>query len=144
MGAAATGRTPDGQIRFEWLGRALEAIFRQPVNVSIIVAIAVAVYCLIIGPAFLYAAIRPVGGTWREIWPIYVWPVVTSAAAIAFGMIVCHWLPHTRAGNWAKLVLVPLASTVAYAPLVRLWAPEDWKELTKRVGAIARRGKAIA
>src|SRR5207302_4994338 len=49
LGAAATGRTPDGQIRFEWLGRALEAIFRQPVNVSIIVAIAVAVYCLIIG-----------------------------------------------------------------------------------------------
>jgi O-antigen/teichoic acid export membrane protein len=141
LAAAATGQTPDGQIRFEWLGRMLETIFRQPVNVSVVVAIAVAVYCLIIGPAFLYAAIRPMGGTWREIWPIYVWPIVTSAAAIGIGMVACHWLPHTRAGNWAKLLLVPLISLVAYAPLVRLWAPDSWNELTARVGSMLRRGK---
>jgi O-antigen/teichoic acid export membrane protein len=140
--ATATGRTPDGVIRSEWLRNGLEAIFRQPVNVSVVVAIGVAIYCLVIGPAFLYAAIRPLGGTWREIWPIYVWPVVTSAVAVGVGMVVCHWLPHTRGGNWGKLVLVPVVSAIFYAPLVRLWAPEDWRELVNRIGAIARRGKA--
>jgi O-antigen/teichoic acid export membrane protein len=127
--AAATGTGPVGDIRYEWLRHGLESVFRQPVNVATVVACAVAVYCVIIGPAVLYVAIRPVGGSWRDIWPIYVWPIVTASAAILVGMLAGRLLlPRTTAGYWGRLVLVPLVSTAAYLPLVRLAAPDAWRD----------------
>lgn len=139
--AAMTGTGPVGAIRFAWLQHALDAIFRQPqpVNVSTVVAIAVAVYCLVTGPVCLWVALRPLGGSSRDIWPIYVGPVVTSGLAILIGMVVGHFLPATKAGNWAKLVVVPLVSAAAYAPMVRWTAPRVWADVAGRFAGLLRR-----
>lgn len=140
--AAATGTGAEGAIRFEWLRRGLEAAFRQPVNVSAVVACAVALYCLIIGPAVLYVAIRPVGGSWRDIWPIYFWPVATATAAILVGMLAGRLLlPRTTGGYWGRLVLVPLVSAAAYAPLVRLTARDAWDDAVGRISSFVTKGR---
>jgi PST family polysaccharide transporter len=139
---AACGVGATGTIRYAWLARALESIFRQPVNVSVVVALAVTVYCAIIGPAVLYVAIRPVGGSWRDIWPIYLWPVVTGGAAILGAMVAGRaLLPHTIGGYWARLVLVPLVSCAIYAPLVRWTARDSWDDAVGRIGRILGRDR---
>jgi O-antigen/teichoic acid export membrane protein len=122
-----------GEIRVAWLGRLLDAAFRQHVNVASVVACAVVIYCLITGPLCLWIAIRPLGGTWREIWPIYFWPVLTSSVAIFVGMLAGTPLPHNLTGNWAKLLLVPAVSGVCYVPLVRWTAPRAWADLVSRL-----------
>jgi hypothetical protein len=88
----------------------------------------------------LYVAIRPVGGSWRDIWPIYVWPVVTGGAAILAGMFVGRLvLPRTIGGYWGRLVLVPIVSCIVYAPLVRWTTPDSWDEVVGRIGRVLGR-----
>lgn len=138
IGCASMGTGPEGAIRFEPLRRVLEAVFRQPVplNVSIVVALGVALYNAIIGPICLYVAIRPIGGTWRDIWPIYVWPVLTSVVAILAGMTVGRLLPRSLWGNWGKLIVVPSVAVCVYAPLVRLTAAGAWHDLVARIRSL--------
>ena len=147
------GTGAEGRIWCEPLKHFLEAIFRQPVwldagmksvkgdslNVTIVIAIGVAAYNAVVGPICLYVAIQPLGGTWREIWPIYVWPVVTSAVAILVGMEVGHQLPRTQASNWIKLFLVPTISVLVYAPLVRLTAAGAWHDFMARIQGLWKR-----
>jgi PST family polysaccharide transporter len=140
--AAATGSRPDGQIRWAALHDLLFHVFNQPVDVSVVVAIGVAIYCAIIGPICLYVAIRPVGGMWRDIWPIYLRPVATSLLAIFVGMAVGHPLPHTPLGNWGKLLLVPTVSVMAYLPMAWLTAPAACRELWTRIHGLIHRRSA--
>ncbi len=135
---ASMGTGPEGTIRYEPLRRLLETVFHQPVplNVSIVVALGVALYNSVLGPICLYVAIRPIGGTWRDIWPIYVWPVLTSAVAIFAGMLVGHLLPRSLWGNWGKLIVVPFAAVCVYAPLVRITAAGAWHDLIARVHSL--------
>ncbi|HEV8292754.1 MAG TPA: lipopolysaccharide biosynthesis protein, partial [Tepidisphaeraceae bacterium] len=46
------------------------------------VAAAVMGYFALIGPIFLYVAIRPGGGKWRDVWHVYFAPTVASLIAI--------------------------------------------------------------
>jgi PST family polysaccharide transporter len=141
--AAATGSRPDGQIRWLALRHLLNHIFpNQAVDVSVVVAIAVVIYCAIIGPFCLHIAIRPIGGKWREIWPIYLRPVITSLLAILIGMIAGHPLPHSTLGNWSKLLVVPMVSVLAYIPLAWMSAPTACREIWTRVHGLMHRSKA--
>jgi O-antigen/teichoic acid export membrane protein len=141
--AASTGEGQLGQIRYQTLNHFLERLFHQPVNVSAVVALAVAGYCAVIGPACLYVAIRPVGGSWRDIWPIYVWPVLTSLAAIVAGMAIGRWLlPRSHGGDWGRLLLVPVISGLLYLPLVRLTARDAWDDAVQRISGLVRRQRA--
>jgi hypothetical protein len=140
ISCAYVGTGTTGTIRFDGLRRFLEMIFRQPVplNVSIVVALGVALYNSVIGPICLYVAIRPIGGTWRDIWPIYLWPLITSGFAIFIGMAVGHMLPKSLPGNWMKLILVPTVSVLVYAPLVRLTAAGAWHDFVARLRGLWR------
>ena len=137
--AACTGVRPTGQIRSAGLEHLLASMFGQHVDVSVMVAIAVVVYCLITGPFFLWVAIRPLRGSWRDIWPIYLWPIGTSSLAIAVGMLAGYPLPATPFGNWARLIVVPLASVIVYAPMVRVTAPDAWADVVSRLTGLVKR-----
>ena len=47
-------------------------------------------------------------------------------------------LPRTTAGQWGRLVLVPLVSFAAYLPLVRLTARSAWDDAAERLAAMLR------
>jgi hypothetical protein len=150
------GTGTEGRIWCEPLKHFLEAIFRQPVwldagmrdikgdslNVATIVAIGVAGYNSIVGPFCLYVAIRPIGGTWKDIWPIYAWPVLTSFVAVFTGMFVGHQLPKSLLGNWEKLFVVPTVSFLVYAPLVRLTAKDAWGDMLGRFYSLFKKANA--
>jgi len=107
------------------------------------VGIAVAFYFALIGPVFLYIAIRPSGGTWRDIARVYVAPMLVSTFAIAAAMLAGMLVPEKqiRGHRWGQAVrlTVILAWFVAiYVPLIRLVMPEDWRSLMRRVGMLYR------
>jgi hypothetical protein len=131
--AARSGMGPVGQLRWPILLDAMTRLLGPGINVASVVAVAVVVYCAIIGPVCLLVAIRPIGGTIRDIWPIYLVPIAISSVAVVAGALAGHPLPHTRLGSWAKLIVVPLASLLVYVPLLR-WAARDiWDELSGRL-----------
>jgi hypothetical protein len=113
------------------------------------VGIAVAFYFALIGPIFLYVAIRPSGGKWRDIWRVYAAPMIVSAVAIAIAMLAGSMVPEQqiRGHRWGQAVrlTVVLAWFVAlYIPLIRYAAPDDWRALMRRVAGLyrGRRGNA--
>jgi ABC-type Fe3+ transport system permease subunit len=89
----------------------------------------------------MYAAIRPVGGSAAEIWPIYLLPLALSGIAIALGWVVCHQFPATRLGDWGKLIGITLISAAVYVPAVRRLARDSWDELLQRVRGLAGAAK---
>jgi PST family polysaccharide transporter len=113
------------------------------------VGIAVAFYFALIGPIFLYVAIRPSGGTWRDIGRVYAAPMIVSAVSIAIAMFAGSMVPEQqiRGHRWGQTVrfTVVLAWFVAiYIPLIRYAAPDDWRALMRRVAGLykGRRGRA--
>jgi hypothetical protein len=114
------------------------------------VGISVAVYFAVIGPIFLYVAVRPAGGTWRDLWHVYAAPMACSLVAGAAAMYLATWVPadKVRGHRWAqavRLTAVVVWFVVIYVPLIRLAAPEAWRALVGRVLSLyhgRRRGGA--
>jgi O-antigen/teichoic acid export membrane protein len=107
------------------------------------VGIAVACYFAIIGPIFLYIAIRPSGGTWRDIYHVYAAPMFASALAVAGAMLIGAFIPvdRIRGHRWAQTVRLTVVLTwflVTYVPLIRLVAPEAWRALLQRIVSLYR------
>jgi O-antigen/teichoic acid export membrane protein len=105
------------------------------------VGIAVAVYFAFIGPIFLYVAIHPSGGRWRDIWGVYWAPMACSAAAVAVGMWMGSFVPEIRGHRWrqfARLAVILSWSVVVYVPLIRVVAPDAWKNLIERLVSLYR------
>jgi PST family polysaccharide transporter len=107
------------------------------------VGIAVAFYFALIGPIFLYIAIRPSGGTWRDIARVYVGPMVVSTVAIAAAMFAGSLVPEKqirghRLGQAVRLTVILAWFVAMYVPLIRLAMPEDWRSLMRRVGTLYR------
>jgi len=107
------------------------------------VGMAVAVYFALIGPIFLYVAIQPTGGTWRDIWRVYAAPMLASALAVAGAMLVGMLVPidRIRGHRWAQAVRLSiiLAWFVAtYIPLIRVIAPDAWRALLQRLIGLYR------
>jgi O-antigen/teichoic acid export membrane protein len=113
------------------------------------VGIAVAFYFAMIGPIFLYVAIRPSGGTWGDIWRVYAAPMFTSVAAIAGAMLIGKLVPvaQLRGHRWGQAVRVAVILAwfmAAYVTLVRWVAPEAWRALLSRLAGLYRnRGAEI-
>jgi O-antigen/teichoic acid export membrane protein len=107
------------------------------------VGIAVAFYFALIGPIFLYVAIRPSGGTWRDIGRVYGAPMVVSTLAIAAAMFAGHMVPEQqirghRWGQAVKFTVVVAWFVALYVPLIRYAAPNDWRALMRRVAGLYR------
>jgi len=141
--AALTGNY-QGSLTRPGLSQMLERLFHREVDVATMVAMAVLVYCTLISPICLFASIRPVGGTWRDIWPVFLLPLGLSIAAIGIGMLVGRYVPVMHSSHlydWARLLVISAVSGLVYIPLLRLTAPDAWKDVTQRVRAMLAGGK---
>jgi O-antigen/teichoic acid export membrane protein len=115
------------------------------------VGIAVALYFALIGPVFLYVAIRPSGGTWRDIARVYVAPMVASALAISAAMFLGDLVPagQIRGHKWAQAVRLTVICAwfaVIYVPLIRWLAPDAYRALLQRLTGLykGRAGRATS
>jgi O-antigen/teichoic acid export membrane protein len=107
------------------------------------VGIAVAFYFAVIGPIFLYVAIYPSGGKWRDIAKVYWAPMAAGVASAASAMFIGSWVPvskiHShRWGQAVKLAVILAWFVVMYVPLVRLAAPDAWRALVQRLVTLYR------
>lgn len=107
------------------------------------VGIAVAFYFAVIGPIFLYVAIYPSGGTWRDIGRVYFAPMIAGVIAVACAMFIGSWVPvqkiHShRWGQAVRLAVILAWFVVMYVPLVRVAAPDAWKALLQRMVTLYR------
>jgi O-antigen/teichoic acid export membrane protein len=105
------------------------------------VGIAVAFYFAMIGPIFLYVAIRPSGGTWGDIWRVYAAPMTASVLAVVAAMYVGSLVPsdQIRGHRWAqavRLTVIVAWFCVMYVPLIRLIAPDAWRGLMARMAGL--------
>jgi PST family polysaccharide transporter len=112
------------------------------------VGIAVAVYFAIIGPIFLYIAIRPSGGTWTDIARVYAAPMAVSAVAVVVAMAMGHFVPVERIrghkwGQAVRLTVILVWFAVTYVPLIRLIAPGSWQALVQRLSTLWRGKTAV-
>jgi hypothetical protein len=109
------------------------------------VGIAVAFYFALIGPIFLYVAIRPSGGTWRDIARVYFAPMAVGAGAIAVAMFAGSFVPVERIrghrwGQAARLAVIVAWFMVLYVPAIRWVAPDAWRALLRRIASLYQRG----
>jgi len=107
------------------------------------VAAAVMGYFALIGPIFLYVAIRPGGGKWRDVWRVYFAPAVASIVAIGVGIGFGRWIQAMPmksdvARQVLRMLVIVLWSVVLYIPIIRMMAPAAFKELLSRLGGILR------
>jgi hypothetical protein len=107
------------------------------------VAAAVMTYFALIGPIFMWIAIRPGGGKWRDIWHVYFAPTVASLIAIGVGIAFGRWIQampmkSDAARQVLRIVVITLWSIVLYIPIIRFMAPAAFKELLTRLSGILR------
>ncbi len=127
-----------------WLGAWLGKFVPQThLPAARYVAGAVMVYFTLIGPVFLWIAIRPGGGKWRDVWRVYFAPMAASliavGVAVGFGrMIQSMPMSNDRVRQLLRIVAILLWSTVLYIPLIRMMAPVAFKELLERLSGIIR------
>jgi hypothetical protein len=100
-------------------------------------------YFALIGPIFLYVAIRPGGGKWRDVWRVYFAPTLASILAIGVGIGFGRWIQAMPmksdvARQVLRMLVIVLWSIVLYIPIVRMMAPAAFKELLARLGGIIR------
>jgi PST family polysaccharide transporter len=124
-----------------WLSKGNTAAANLPAARN--VAAAVMSYFTIIGPIFLYVAIRPGGGKWRDIWRIYFAPAVASIIAIGVGVGFGRWIQampmkNDAARQMLRMVVITLWTIVLYIPLIRIIAPASFKELMSRLSGFIR------
>lgn len=123
------------------LGRAdAPSLWMRPATT---VGIAVAFYFAVIGPIFLYVAIYPSGGTWRDIRRIYTAPMLAGGISVAGAMFVGNWVPvdkiHShRWGQAVRLAVILAWFLVLYVPLIRFAAPDAWRALLQRIVGLYR------
>src|SRR5258706_3959203 len=107
------------------------------------VAAAVMTYFALIGPIFMWIAIRPGGGKWRDIGRVYFAPAMASLIAIGVGIGFGRWIQAMPMKNDAarqvlRMVVITLWSIVLYIPIIRMIAPAAFKELLTRLSGIIR------
>jgi PST family polysaccharide transporter len=107
------------------------------------VAAAVMTYFAVIGPIFLWIAIRPGGGKWRDVWRVYFAPTMASVIAVGVAIGFGRWVQRMPMKSDAvrqvlRLVVILLWSIVLYIPIIRMMAPVAFKELMGRLGGMIR------
>lgn len=121
------------------------------------VAIAASACFACLGPVYMYIAIRPGGGTWRDIRSIFVAPVVASACAVLPAVGLAQFIPHLIMPNWLHLpnrpdgidlrdwfrvAAITITSGILYLIIARVYLPDRLGEVLNRLGYIPMIGGA--
>lgn len=108
------------------------------VGAALSVAVAVAIFYAFYGVGHLYAAIRPLGGTWRQVWEVCA--AGLGPAVLSNG--IAYLLGHLLADGgepWLRLAIILSCSIMLYPPLLRSLAPRAWQELLHRLRGLLPR-----
>jgi O-antigen/teichoic acid export membrane protein len=100
----------------------------------------VAAHAVLLGPAALYATIRPLGGTGSNVAGVFGVPIAAGAVAVGGAMLIADQLPVALpARDLARVAVITLVSIPAYVLMLRAAAPAVWNELLERIrGLIGR------
>lgn len=85
-------------------------------------------------------ALRPLGGSWRDLSRIFTPGIVLGAIAVAPAFAIDFLVPELRtiAGLPLREILliiaIPIVMATIYIPLIRFYAPDVWHEIAHRVG----------
>jgi spore maturation protein SpmA len=107
------------------------------------VAAAVMIYFTLIGPVFLWIAIRPGGGKWRDVWHVYFAPTLAATVAIGVAVIAGKFIQQMPMQNDAarqsmRILAITLWTIVLYIPMIRLLSPAAFKDLMSRLSGVLR------
>lgn len=132
---------------------------QAPAHPATMVAFAIAVVYLFTGPGGAYFVIRPFGGTWRDVWGIYLPATIASTIAIGAAWFAAHSLPHlamdihlgkpepagfSLSGDRViRLALTCLVAGVLYLPMSKVLMGPTFDELLSRARELAGRRKAV-
>jgi PST family polysaccharide transporter len=105
------------------------------VGAALSVAIAVAIFYGFYGLAHLYAAIHPIGGTWRQVWEVYAAGLGPAVLSNGTAYLLGHFLVDGP-DHWLRLAIILSCSVMLYPPLLRSLAPRAWQELLHRLRAL--------
>jgi PST family polysaccharide transporter len=105
------------------------------------VAVAVCAFYAVTQPVFVWSVYRPVGITFSQIAAIYLRPICLAAIATGAGLLLAS--PSGLAASpLARAVLIAAGASLTYGALVRLFAPDVWIELIRRVRGVLPRAIA--
>jgi PST family polysaccharide transporter len=137
--------------RVEQFPALLRYLLGTELPAAVLVALAVTVYFTIIGPIFMYVAIRPAGGRWRDVWGVYAPPAAASAIAIGCAAVAGRLIPRfadargMETGYQAlRIVVITAWAFVLYVPLIRYFAPETFNDLLQRIATLRGSRRAVA
>ena len=105
---------------------------------AVAVAIAVTIYFAIEAPAKVILAMRPMGGTWRDVLMIFVPSMILSGLAIGVAYFVGQILPNAAFKDWLKLAIVPAIGGGIFLIAARTLMPQMWKSIWDRALALMR------
>ena len=108
---------------------------------AVFVAGSVMIYFILIGPIFMYIAIRGGGGKLRDVWRVYAGPVAASILAVGPAVWLARQIPpmssdHMR--NFMRVLIIIAWSGLLYIPLIRFMAPGAWQGLVSRMGELLK------
>jgi len=95
---------------------------------AVSVATAVCAYYVIFGPLGVYVAIRPGGGTWKDVAAVYLKPLLFSCLAAGGAVAIAKAAVLAVHPLFAAVEIV-IFVTIAYIILMALFAPKDVREI---------------
>jgi PST family polysaccharide transporter len=137
-GARLGERTPSWLM---WIAKDLHA--------AALVAAAVALYFALIGPIFMYIAVRPGGGTARDVWHVYAGPCAAAFLAVGAAVVAGRMVPampdyDDRLRQAVRFLAIGVWSVVLYILLIRLLAPAAFSQLVSRMASLYRRKASLS
>jgi PST family polysaccharide transporter len=92
------------------------------------VAVGVAVYYGVVGPVNMFVAIRPLGGSWRQIARLFLHTFVPAGLATLIGYLLSIRLWQATPNDLGEMVTTLGFSSALYLALLRFWLPRVWAE----------------
>jgi O-antigen/teichoic acid export membrane protein len=105
-------------------------------------AVGVTGYCLITDAGFLYLAIRPAGGTMKDIFKTSATPMAAGLLAAGLAWGAAQMIPAIWSQKVIQLAVIGVVAPVVYFVLIKTLAPADVADLVARARALMRRGSA--
>jgi len=103
------------------------------------VGVAVCVFYFIFGPIGLYTAIRPAGGTWRDVAHVYALPVALGALATLVAVGTVHLIGFNQRGALLHAVTLAIVAGGLYTAGAVRWAGDDVRLLWAHLRPLACR-----
>jgi lipopolysaccharide exporter len=114
---------------------------RRDSDPSLAVAWAVTIHTTVVWPINLYVAIRPIGGTWRDVGGILLKPLLVSSLAVGVPHAVRGLVPAVRDSDLLYLITGSLLTVAIYIRLITWLAPKESREIITRLRSYSRKQK---